>query len=341
MAIDISKFKACKVLVIGDLIIDEFIWGSVEQVSREAPVPVVTVSEDNHSLGGAGNVAHNLKELGAQVSVIGISGTGDSAIIMMNAFSKLGIQTSGIYTDKTRSTSKKIRVMASSQQVLQIDRETLKPISSAAESAMIRSIRDMIPKVDIVIVSDRGKGTLTRPVLTEIISKAKTNGKIIIVDPWGSDYDRYTGATILTPNAKEVGLEVGVKISDRASIFKAGTELLKKVRVEGLLVTCGKDGIVLFGRTAQPYAIESQARQVFDVTGARDTMVSVLALSLATGGSFKDSATVANVAAGIVVGKLGTARVSEKEIILELMAFSGNAASPKDDALFTEKKTLY
>ncbi|MBU1171577.1 MAG: bifunctional hydroxymethylpyrimidine kinase/phosphomethylpyrimidine kinase [Proteobacteria bacterium] len=341
MAIDISKFKSSKVLVIGDLMIDEFIWGAVETVSREAPVPVVTVQENNFSLGGAGNVAQNLAAMGAQVSVVGITGTGLNATTMMDMFNDLGINASGVYSDKKRDTSKKIRVIASCQQVLQIDRETIKPISTAAESAMIHSIRKILPTVDIVIASDRGKGALTRPMLTEIISLAKNNNIISIVDPYGSNYERYTGATILTPNAKEVSTETGIKISDRASIFKAGTELLKKTRVEGLLVTCGKDGIVLFGRSAQPFAIESEARQVFDVTGARDTMVAVLALSLAAGGSFKDAATVANVAAGIVVGKLGTATISEKEIILELMAFSGNAAPPKDDAIFADKKTLY
>lgn len=340
MAIDISKFKSSKVLVIGDLIIDEFIRGTVDSVSREAPIPVVTVSNEEISLGGAGNVAHNLREMGAGVSVIGITGTRHNARLMIDTFRNLGIDAKGVCSDPGRTTTKKTRVIAASQQVIQIDREANKPISVANESAMVRSIREILPRVDIVIASDRGKGTLTRPLLTEIVSSAKKNNTIIIVDPWGTNFERYTGATILTPNIKEVAQETGIKITDQASVFKAGTELLRKTRVEGLLVTCGKDGTVLFGRTSQPFVIESQARQVFDVTGARDTMVAVLALALSTGGSFKDAATVANVAAGIVVGKLGTARVSEKEMILALMAFSGNNAL-RDDTLFKDKKALY
>jgi D-beta-D-heptose 7-phosphate kinase/D-beta-D-heptose 1-phosphate adenosyltransferase len=340
MAIDISKFKTCKVLVFGDLIIDEFIDGTVESISREAPIPVVNVSDEHHALGGAGNVAHNLSELGARVSAIGLTGAGSSAKLLMKTLDDAGIDGTGVCADPLRTTARKTRITAAGQQMLQIDRESPRPMSSANESALIRSLREILPRMDIVIVSDRGKGTLTRPMMTEIVSLSRKQNKIIIVDPWGSNFERYTGATLLTPNVREVSRETGVPVNDKASLFKAGTELLRKTRAEGLIVTCGKDGLVLFGRTTPPFAIPSQARQVFDVTGARDTMVAVLALSLATGGSFKDAATVANVAAGIAVGKLGTARVSEKEIILELMAFSGSG-SPAGKRPFDGRKNLY
>lgn len=338
MAIDISRFKACKVIVIGDLMIDEYIWGTVERISTEAPVPVVTMQEDRFSLGGAGNVAHNLASLGAKVAVVGLTGSDTNAKIMMDTFNELGIDTAGVYMDAQRNTSKKIRVIASCQQILQIDRETIKPISSATESALISSIRKLLPQADIVIVIDQGKGAITRPLMTEIISLANTSNKVSIVDPCGSHSEKYIGATIMTPNVKEVSSETGISITNKTTLFKAGVEYLKKIRAEGLLVTCGKDGIVIFGRSAQPFTIESEPKEVFDVTGAKDTLVSVLALALATGGSFKDSATVSNVAAGLVVGKLGSATVTEKELILKLMAYSGG--SPQNP-LFQNKDTLY
>ncbi|GAB6096408.1 hypothetical protein JCM14469_26610 [Desulfatiferula olefinivorans] len=340
MAIDISKFKTCKVLVFGDLIIDEFIEGAVESVSREAPIPVVTVSDERVSLGGAGNVAHNLAELGARVSVVGLTGAGPDADLLKKILGDAGIDATGVCTDPNRMTTRKTRITAAGQQVLQIDRESSRPMTSAHESAMIRSLREILPRMDIVVVSDRGKGTLTRPMMTEIVTLCRKQNKVIIADPWGSHFERYTGATLLTPNVREVARETGLAVTDQASLFKAGTELLRITRAEGLIVTCGKDGLVLFGRGSQPFVIPSEIRQVFDVTGARDTMVAVLALALATGGSFKDAAVVANVAAGIVVGKPGTARVSEKEMILELMAYSGASASAARNP-FDGRKNLY
>lgn len=340
MAIDISKFKTCRVLVIGDLMIDEFIRGTVESVSREAPVPVLTMQDDRFALGGAGNLARNLAVLGARVEVIGVTGAGPNAGIMMDAFEELGIETKGVHQDNQRSTSRKIRVIASCQQILQIDRETIKPVSAATESALIASIRSRLPQADIVIVSDLGKGTITRPLMTEIISLSSTHTKICIVNPSGAHPERYTGATIIVPNVKDVSQVTGITITDQASLFKAGSEYLKTTRAEGLLMTCGKEGMVVFGRSVKPYVIESKPREVFDVTGVRDTMVAVLALSLATGGSFRDSATVSNVAAGLVVGKVGTATLTEKELILELMAWSGEETQTKAP-LFREKQTLY
>ncbi len=341
MAIDISKFKSRRVLVIGDLIIDEFIRGPVESVSREAPVPVVTVSEEYFELGGAGNVARNLSMLGAQVSVVGITGDGYGSGILQDAFDKYGIDAKGVYQDPKRKTSRKTRIISSCQQLLQIDRETFVPLSSPAESALIKSIRQKVTDVDLVVVSDRGKGTLTRSLLTELFTLTRTRNLISILDPTGSQYEKYIGATILTPNIRELASETGIRISDKMTLFRAGTELLKKTRAEGLAVTCGKDGLVIFGKTAQPFVIESEARQVFDVTGARDTMISVLGLSLSTGGSFKDAATVANVAAGLVVDKVGTAGVTGNEIILELMAYSGQGAPSGEDTLFSKKQTFY
>jgi D-beta-D-heptose 7-phosphate kinase/D-beta-D-heptose 1-phosphate adenosyltransferase len=341
MAIDISRFKTRRVLVVGDLVIDEFIRGTVENVSREAPVPVVSVNHEKYELGGAGNVARNLASLGAKVSVVGVTGAGSGSRILMDAFARHKIDTTGIHADKQRRTSRKTRIFSSCQQLLQVERESSVSLSSASESAMILAIREKIPQVDLVVVSDLGKGTLNRSLLTEVFSQARQRNIVSIVDPYGTHYEKYIGATILTPNIKELAIEAGIRVSDRTGLFKAGTELLKATRAEGLAVTCGKDGLVIFGRAVQPVYIETEERQVFDVTGARDTMVAVLGLALATGGSFMDAATVANVAAGLVVDRVGTACVTEKEIILELMAYSGHAAAPREEELFSKKQPLY
>ncbi len=337
MPIDISKFKNCKILVIGDFLIDEYIWGNVEGVSTEAPVPIVDVSNYNYALGGAGNVVNNLAALGGSIYAVGLAGTGYNGKLMMEKLKKLNVNTTGIYLDKTRPTPKKTRVVASNQQVLRVDWDTNKPVSKMATNELLASIQNIIPIVDIILISDHGNGTLTKPFLSSIFSIARKHSKITILDPCGTDYDKYKGATIISSNVKEVSLVTGMEIMGKNSILKAGTSLMKMTAAEGLLVTCGKDGIILFGRTSVPFEIESQARQVYDVSGASDTVLSLLGLSLASGGSFKDAATVANVAAGLVVGKVGAATVSENELIIGLMSFSGSKQADNEQ----NDKNLY
>ncbi len=341
MAIDITKFKTRRVLVVGDLVIDEFIQGTVESLTREAPVPVVTVDREYIELGGAGNVARNLAALGARTSVVGVMGSGAGSRIMTDAFARHKIDSTGVYSEKNRKTHRKTRIISSCQQMLQLERETKTPVSIPAESAMILTIRERIPDVDLVIVSDHGKGTLTRSLLTELFSLARKRNIMVVVDPWGTGYEKYNGASILIPDVRELALETGIPTKERPGLFKAGAELLKTTRADGLAVTCGRDGIVIFEKAVQPVFIESEPRQVFDATGVHDTMVAVLGLALATGGSFKDSATVANVAAGIVMDKIGTARVTEKEMILELMAYSGKSAPASSGEVFARKQTFY
>jgi len=331
VAIDISRFKNCKVLVIGDFLIDEYIWGTVDSVSTEAPVPIVSVTNYNYELGGAGNVVNNLASLGASVYAAGIAGSDYNGKLLMDKMDDLRIDVRGMYIDKRRPTTKKTRIVSSNQQVLRVDWETTKPVSKTAQNELIDSVQKIIPKVDVILISDQGNGLLSESFLSSIFSIARKHSKITILDPFGTNYDKYKGATIITPNVKEVSLVTGIEIVGKNSILKSSIELLKKTNAEGLLVTCGKDGIIIFGRAAQPFEIETQAKQVYDVAGASDTVLALLGLSLAAGGSFKDAATVANVAAGIVVGKVGAATVTEKEIILELMTFSGTVKS-EDEA---------
>ena len=311
---DPERFSRCRILVIGDLMIDEYLWGNVDRISPEAPVQIVEVNREEFTLGGAGNVIHNLVVLGAKVSAVSVVGVGYDGDFLVDMLKKLEVDHEGIIQDPERSTTRKTRIIASNQHVLRIDRETRKEISDNTFKLLVKSLENQIPQTDIVLVSDYGKGTLTRPLLSRIVEISKKNRKMIIVDPKGLDFTKYSGVTLITPNKKEASLASNVEITDDATLLKAAEILLEKVEMEKLLITCGKDGMILFEKNAPPYRIHTEARQVFDVSGAGDTVLAVLGLALATGADFQQAASLANTAAGIVVGKIGTATVTPREL---------------------------
>ena len=333
MNIDISKFEKCHILVIGDLMIDEYVWGEVDRISPEAPVQVVSVLRDSVTLGGAGNVVNNLVALGARVAVAGVLGAGANADLLMKMFRELGVDTAGVTQDPTRPTTKKTRIIGGHQHVLRIDRETKQEISEEQVNTLVRFAKDRIAAFDLILISDYGKGLLSETLLRQIIDVANQNKKRIIVDPKGLNFRKYAGATAITPNKKEASLAAGIEIVDDASLEAAGEKLLRDIPVQMVLMTCGKEDMVLFEQGKEPYRIMiGEARQVFDVSGAGDTVVSVLGLGLASGCSFRQAAALANVAAGIVVEKVGTATVSIKEL--------QSALEPSIEALATKQKTL-
>jgi len=319
MDIDILKFKDCRVLVIGDLMIDEYLWGDVDRISPEAPVQVVDVKKEELTLGGSGNVVNNLVALGAKVFAAGVIGTGRNGNMLLKRLGYLGVDAGGVVQEHGRPTTRKTRILAAHQHVLRIDREMRKEISGKTLEIISGFIRKKISEADVVIVSDYGKGLITKPLMARVVKAAKKHAKIIIADPKGLDYSKYTGVTLITPNRKEAALAAGVEITDNSSLMEAGAKIIDSFGIERLLVTCGKDGMVLFERGKKPYKIKAEARQVFDVSGAGDTVVAVLGLCLASGASLRAAASVANIAAGIVVGKVGTATVSEKELTAALM----------------------
>lgn len=323
---DTLKFDRCNVLVVGDLMIDEYLWGEVDRISPEAPVQVVSVNNENFTLGGSGNVVNNLAALGAKVSAVGIIGTGGNGKLLLNKFNELGVDAEGIIQDPERLTTRKTRIIAANQHVLRIDRETTKEISGRSLEAITRSIEDKVPGADVVLISDYGKGLVTPALLSMIAAVAKEHGKITIADPKGLDFSKYSGLSLLTPNKKEAALASGIEIADELSLFKAGKRILETVKIGRLLITCGKDGMVFFERNSKPYKIRAEARQVYDVSGAGDTVLSILGLAIASGFSFKNGAALANTAAGIVVGKVGTATVSKEELASALMPESDNAS---------------
>ncbi len=319
MKIDLSSFDNCRILVIGDLMIDEYLWGEAERISPEAPVQVVSVVRDYSTLGGAGNVVNNLVTLGATVSVASVIGAGESADgkLLFKLFKDLGVDTSGLFQDPNRSTTKKARVLAGHQHVLRIDRETKQEISQDHVAMLVQFVKERIHSFNVVLLSDYGKGLFTETLLQQVIDTAKQNNKTVVVDPKGLNFKKYAGATAITPNKREASLAAGIEIVDDVSLIEAGRKLLHDIPVQNVLMTCGKEGMVLFEEGKEPYRIATEARQVFDVSGAGDTVLAVLGLGLASGlpgADFRQAATLANVAAGIVVGKVGTATVSREEL---------------------------
>jgi D-beta-D-heptose 7-phosphate kinase/D-beta-D-heptose 1-phosphate adenosyltransferase len=318
MAIDIKKFAGCRLLVAGDLMVDEYLWGNVERISPEAPVQVVSVTSEEYALGGAGNVINNLVALGAIVSAVGVIGTGPNGRLVLKKLNALGVNTRGVIQDRQRTTTRKTRIIANHQHVLRFDREVKADISRQTMNKISRAAEEMMADADLVLVSDYNKGLITKALMTKLIASAQKHNKLLIVDPKGRDFKKYAGASLITPNKKETARAAGIEIVDESSLVKAARRLIKKTGIDKILVTCGKDGMVYFNHDAPPYRISTKAHQVFDVSGAGDTVLAVLGLGIAAGYSNKEAVALANTAAGIVVGKVGTATVSKTELAAAL-----------------------
>ena len=311
----ISNFKNKKILVIGDLILDEFIWGQVSRISPEAPVPVVWVKDESFMPGGASNVANNINSLGGRAYMVGVVGNDDRAGILKGELEHRGVNVDGIFTDPERPTILKTRVIAHQQQVVRIDKEKTDPLKDKIVNRIINYIENVIDEVDGLIVEDYGKGLITPKLLDKIVPLAKKKKKIIAVDPKEEHFSYYKGVTVLTPNNNEASRAVGFEIKDKATLKKAGFELLKKLQSRIILITLGEDGMMVFEKDKSPKKIETIAQEVFDVSGAGDTVVSTYALSLIAGATPIQAAHIANCAAGIVVGKVGIAVVNQSEVI--------------------------
>ena len=312
--IDIDKFKDLRVLVIGDLMLDEYLWGRVDRISPEAPVPVVAVERQSHTLGGAGNVINNLSAMGAQVFAMGTVGTGPAGRDVLKKLDALGVDVTGVISEPDRPTTRKTRIIASSQQMLRIDREVKHIISADTIGALTGIIAGYIGKMDLVIISDYDKGLVTRELVGRTVDLAKQAGVMTLADPKSMDFSKYLGVTVLTPNKKEAAIAAGMQLLSVENMDKAAAKIMAQAGLEKLLITCGKAGMVLYETAKPSITIESKARQVFDVSGAGDTVISILGLGLASGATFEAAAGLANLAAGIVVAKVGTATASIDEL---------------------------
>jgi rfaE bifunctional protein kinase chain/domain len=314
----VRKFPRKRVLVIGDVMLDRFIWGSVSRISPEAPVPVVEIRTETTCLGGAANVAANIKSLGATAIPLGVIGRDDEGRKLREILEKMGSPTSGLVVDAGRATTVKTRIIAHHQQVCRTDREERSPLAPAIHRKVIERFRIQLPKVDAVVISDYAKGLITASFLKEILPAAKSAGRIVCVDPKQRNLAAYQPSTIITPNTLEAERASGIAISGKSQLQRAGRRILQDTRIQHLLITRGEEGMALFEGKERITYIPTVAREVYDVTGAGDTVISTLALGLAAGLSTLEAAMLSNFAAGIVVGKLGTASATPEELIYRI-----------------------
>lgn len=311
----LARLNGLKALVVGDLMLDEYVWGRTERISPEAPVQVVDVVRDDLRLGGAGNVINNLLALGCHIQVVSALGKDADGRSLRRMFEEAGIGTEGIVADPKRITSRKTRILASNQQMLRIDRESRNPIDASIENELTARIRDMAAGCQVILISDYLKGVLTDNLLQEIFSIGRAARIPVVVDPKGSDYVKYRGATLLTPNRKEAQTASGIAIVDEESLCRAGRMLRRTLDLDALVLTRSEEGMSLFLREDREVHLPTEAREVFDVSGAGDTVLALLGIGLGAGLSVEQAAQMANLAAGIVVGKVGTSTVTSEEIL--------------------------
>ena len=307
------------VLVVGDLMLDLYVWGGVERVSPEAPVQVLNVSSDESRPGGAGNVAANLAALGARTRCFGIVGDDSNGQQLCQMLKEQGVDISGIVLDKARPTTIKTRMIAHGQQLLRVDRESNRSIDDTLRSEMFALFEDSLPACDAVLVPDYGKGALPDELLGEILAACKKARKPVLVDPARDrGFRAYAGCTVLKPNLAEASAAAGIKITDVKTLEEAAEIILRQSKAKNLVITQGGDGITIFKKGAEPVHVAGLSRPVYDVTGAGDTVLSLLGFVLAGRGNILEATEIANVAAGLVVGKIGASPVTKAEIGQEL-----------------------
>lgn len=309
----VSAFRGQSVLVVGDVMLDRFIWGDVERISPEAPVPVVRARQETAHLGGAANVAANLAALGARPTIAGVVGVDAAAEQIRAAVAEARIQ-ARLVADEARVTTVKTRVIARSQQVVRVDQESEGALSTASLDALRRAVLEELDGAQAVVVSDYDKGVISRGLLEAILPRARKLERPLVVDPKLSHFGDYQPVTILTPNQSEAARATAMEIRSEEDCLRAARAILERLDTRAVLVTRGERGMLLLERNAEPHVIPAVAREVYDVTGAGDTVAAVLALSLAAGASFFEAAWLANHAGGIVVGKVGTSTVQAEEL---------------------------
>ena len=329
--------KKPNILVIGDLMIDHYLWGSCDRISPEAPVQVVNVKKESSVLGGAGNVINNLVALGSVVDVISVVGNDSVANELKSLLEKIDVPTSNLVVENNRKTSKKSRLIASQQQVLRYDMESIDDINENSHKQIIQTLEKNIDKYSSIILSDYGKGVLTTNLTKEIIKIANKNNIKVLVDPKGKDYSKYKGSYTLTPNKKEAMEATNIDIKDESSLIEALKSLKTQCELEVSLITLSEQGIAIFDDelTIKP----TVAREVYDVTGAGDTVIASIAFALGNNLDIKDAIYFANLAAGVVVGKIGSATTTLDEIYeYEYSLHKSNSTS--HIKTFDEIKTL-
>lgn len=305
----INNFPKKTILVLGDLMLDKYIWGEVSRISPEAPVPVVEVRKDTRCLGGAGNVSHNLESLGATPLQVGVVGKDEEGEWIKNRLP----ENKGIFIDEKRPTTIKTRIIAHHQQVVRVDLERKSPIPATMEKHIFRFIQE--EKFDGILLSDYNKGTLTKALMKKVLPYAVKKRISVFVDPKVENFFLYSPVTLIAPNHHEAERIVHHPCLFESDVEKAGAKILSRISARYLILKRGEQGMTVFEKGRRPYHIPTTAREVYDVTGAGDTVIAVAALSLLAGASIKEAAILSNTASGVVVGKLGTAPLTSEELL--------------------------
>ncbi|HEY2956372.1 MAG TPA: D-glycero-beta-D-manno-heptose-7-phosphate kinase [Candidatus Eisenbacteria bacterium] len=316
----VSRFAGRRIAVLGDLMLDRYVWGRVERISPEAPVPVVEIDRETIALGGAGNVAANLRALGAEPVLIAAVGDDAGGEELRSALAARGVDPRRIEIDRARPTTVKTRIIAHSQQVVRTDRESRADLAGAPLDRLLESLAVELPECAGLVVSDYGKGVIHEGPLDRALSLARGARIPVCVDPKESQIDRYRGVSILTPNQHEAGYVQGRRVVDEASLLEVGWGLQRRLDAEAVLVTRGAAGMSLFERGGRLTHLPTVAREVYDVTGAGDTVVSVVALGLAAGADFPHACYLSNHAAGLVIREVGTASCTREQLLASLAA---------------------
>ena len=310
----LDRFPRGKILVVGDIMVDEYIWGGVSRISPEAPVPIVEVEHEYIRLGGAANVVANVRALGGQADLVGVVGGDAMAERLVHEVEQIGVKSDGMVVDRSRKTTLKTRVVAGPQHVVRFDRESTDDLGDEIRGRIEELIRDRLASVDALIISDYGKGVIGGRLLQEILPLARARGVMIVVDPKVNHFDMYRNVNVLTPNHWEAATAWGRPMRSEAEVVEAGRHLVNTLRVQAVLVTRGEKGMSLFEADGRVSHIPAVAKEVYDVTGAGDTVVGAMGLALCSKATMVEAAHIANHAAGVVVGKRGTATVSLAEL---------------------------
>jgi D-glycero-beta-D-manno-heptose-7-phosphate kinase len=310
----VSRFERSRVLVLGDVMLDEYVWGTVSRISPEAPVPVVAVRSESLKIGGAGNVAANIAALGGRADVVGVVGNDAAGERLTRELDRVGVKAGGLVVDGSRPTTIKSRVVAGSQHVVRFDRESDAPLDAAVRRQVLQRVREMLPAAQVLLISDYAKGVVGSRAVREVLGMAARLKKIVAVDPKVQHVPLFRGVTVIAPNHHEAAAAARILVRDEADLLRVGQTLLRRLQARAVLITRGEHGMSLFEANNSVTHIPTAAREVYDVTGAGDTVMAVLALALAAGAPMRQAAALANYGAGVVVGKRGTATVSPAEL---------------------------
>jgi len=309
----LTALPRLRVAVVGDLMVDRFLWGQCHRISPEAPVPVVRLDRETHKLGGAANVAANLHALGVDATLVGLCGDDGTAVDLRNLLEGLGLGHEGLVIDASRPTTVKTRIIAQNQQVVRADMEDDRAPSAEVSAAILQRYAELGP-FDGLVLSDYGKGLLSDALLAELIQRGRQNDGVVVVDPKQGDYSQYRGVTSLTPNQKEAEQACALPIRDGESLTRAGRLLAERTAASCVLITRGEHGMALFEQDGTEHHLPTEATEVYDVTGAGDTVIAVYTAALCAGADFRTAAGLANHAAGVAVREVGTAAVTRTQL---------------------------